>query len=151
MSARARPLVGLSVIVMDVGRKSVLMGKRKGAHGAGTMSFPGGHLEWLEQFHDCAKRELREEVGWKAGRNYTLIDSNPSAVTDDVHFPEGKHYITLFFKALHLEGRAKNIEPEKCGGWRWYEWEKLPKMNLFLPVQNLLKQEYNPFESLTYA
>jgi len=29
----------------------------------GEWSFPGGHLEYMESFEDCAKRETREECG----------------------------------------------------------------------------------------
>lgn len=145
MNKRARPSIGLSIIVMD-DKQRVLMGVRRGAHGAGTLSFPGGHLEWLEQFHYCAKREMEEEVGWGEGKNYEFVDDSPVAVTNDIHFPEGKHYITLFFRAHYLKGKAESVEEHRCDGWKWYEWEKLPEMNLFVPVQNLLKQKYNPFK-----
>ncbi len=56
-----RPKVGVCVIVVKDGK--VLMQKRKGAHGEGTWSFPGGHLEFNETWEECAKRETFEEVG----------------------------------------------------------------------------------------
>ena len=51
-----RPKVGLAVIVYKDGK--ILMGKRIGSHGVNTWSFPGGHLEFLETFEECAKREV---------------------------------------------------------------------------------------------
>jgi 8-oxo-dGTP diphosphatase len=41
-----RPKVGVGVIIKKDGK--VLMGKRKNAHGDGTWSFTGGHLEFGE-------------------------------------------------------------------------------------------------------
>ena len=35
------------------------------------------------------------------------------------------------------------MEPEKCEKWEWFEWNNLPEP-LFLPIQNLLKQKFNP-------
>ena len=34
---------------------------RRGSHGAGEYSTPGGHLDPLESFEACARRETREE------------------------------------------------------------------------------------------
>lgn len=55
------PKVGVGVFVMRNGQ--VLIGKRKGAHGEGEYSFPGGHLEYMESFEGCARRETQEETG----------------------------------------------------------------------------------------
>jgi hypothetical protein len=47
--------------------RAILLGKRKGAHGAGEYASPGGHLEHLERFATCAAREVREETGIEIG------------------------------------------------------------------------------------
>jgi len=65
--------------------------------------------------------------------------------TNDIHKEEGKHYITIFIIAEYDTGEIKTLEPEKCEGWQWFSWDNLPKP-LFLPIQNLLKQGYNPFD-----
>ncbi len=57
------PKVGVGVMILKEGK--VLLGKRKGSHGAGEYSFPGGHLEYMESFEDCARREIEEECGIK--------------------------------------------------------------------------------------
>ena len=51
-----RPKIGVGVFV----RKGdhLLMIHRKGSHGAGTWSCPGGHLEWNEDFEETARREV---------------------------------------------------------------------------------------------
>jgi NUDIX domain len=42
--------------------KRVLVGVRRNALGAGTLSLPGGHLEMGESWSQCAKREALEET-----------------------------------------------------------------------------------------
>ncbi len=134
------PGVGLAVIIMS--GKKVLLGKRKNVHGEGTWAFPGGHLEKYENFKDCALREVKEETGL----DVSVVDENPVAVTNDFFPEDDKHYVTLFFRA-NYEGTTapQNIELHKCEGWEWYFWDNLPEL-LMVPVVNLLKQNYNPFE-----
>lgn len=55
------PRVGIGVMVIRDGK--VLLGRRQGSHGAGHYAWPGGHLEYMESFEECAKREVREETG----------------------------------------------------------------------------------------
>lgn len=61
MEENPRPKVGVGVMVFKEGK--VLMGKRVSSHGAGEWSWPGGHMEYMESFEECAKREVREEAG----------------------------------------------------------------------------------------
>ncbi|EPQ26980.1 uncharacterized protein PFL1_05615 [Pseudozyma flocculosa PF-1] len=56
------PRVGVGVLVLNE-RGRILLGKRTGSHGAGTLALPGGHLELHESFEDCAIREVLEETG----------------------------------------------------------------------------------------
>lgn len=131
-----RPSVGVGVIIVR-GNK-VLLGKRKNAHGAGTWNFPGGHLEWAETVEGCAKREVKEETG------LTINAIKIGPYTNDFSRKENNHYITLFAIAISQKGTPKVMEPEKCEGWEWFEWDKLP-IPLFLPIENLLKQNFSPF------
>lgn len=129
------PRVGVGIIVKKGGK--VLLGKRKGSHGEGTWSFPGGHLDFGEELEECVRRELAEETGLTA-RNIRF-----GAVTNDLFRAEGKHYVTLFMVADHEAGEPKALEPDKCEKWEWFEWQKLPKP-LFLTIENLLRQGFRP-------
>ncbi len=131
-----RPKVGVGVIVKK--GKNVLLGKRKGAHGAGSWSFPGGHLEFGETIEACARREVLEETGIE------IENIKMAAFTNDIFLEEQKHYLTVYVTADYSAGDVKVMEPEKCEEWGWFDWDALPEP-LFIPVINLLKQEYAPF------
>jgi 8-oxo-dGTP diphosphatase len=129
------PKIGVGVIVIRGNR--VLLGKRKNAHGEGSWSFPGGHLKFNEGIEDCAKREVMEETGIR------IKNLRTGPFTNDIFRKEEKHYVTLYVIADHDAGEPRVKEPRKCERWEWFEWEKLPKP-LFIPIRNLLKQNYNP-------
>ena len=134
-----RPSVGLGVILRKDGK--VLLSRRKNAHGEGTWSFPGGHLEFNETFEECAARETFEETGIRI-KNVKFLTT-----TNDIMDKEKKHYITIYVVADHGSGEPKVMEPhrnEKNEGWQWFSWDKLPRP-LFLCIDNLLKQNIDPF------
>lgn len=130
-----RPKVGVGVIVIK--NDKVLLGKRKNAHGDGSWSFAGGHLEKNESLEECAKREVMEEAG------ITIKNIKPLTFTNDIFEKEEKHYITLFLTADYDAGEVRVMEPEKCDGWEWFDWNDLPQP-LFLAINNFLKQGINP-------
>jgi 8-oxo-dGTP diphosphatase len=132
-----RPKVGVGVFVLKDGK--FLIGKRKNAHGEGTWSLPGGHLEFNESWEECAKREVMEEVGVKI-KNLRFADA-----TNDIFTKEKKHYITLFIVSHYDSGEVKLMEPEKCEEWKWVSWQELPKP-LFLPMENLVKKDFHPLD-----
>lgn len=144
MQTYNRPKVGLGTIIMDSKRKKVLMGQRINSLDSGNWGLPGGHMELFEDFLSCAVREIKEETNFQNGLNYLPIDFQPCAITNDQFIFENQHYITLFLRCEYLKGKPINMEPKKCCGWNWFEWENLPQP-LSLPIQNLLKQNYNPF------
>jgi 8-oxo-dGTP diphosphatase len=137
---KQRPKAGVGICVIKDGK--VLLGMRKNAHGDGSWSFPGGHLEFNELVEDCAKREVLEETGLSI-KNLRL-----GPYTNDIFEKENKHYVTLLVVADYDSGDLKLAEPERCQKWEWFDWEKLPSP-LFLPLQNLLKRKYNPFQLKT--
>lgn len=122
--------VGVGVLVFKQGQ--ILLGKRKGAHGAATWSPPGGHMDFGENPADCAARELAEETGLRA----TALAAGPW--TNDYFESEGKHYVTVYQLVTAFEGEPAVMEPHKCEEWRWFAFDQLPEP-LFLPLQHLLE------------
>lgn len=116
--------VGTSIIV--VRDRKVLVGRRKGSHAAGLISFPGGHLDFGETWTACARRELREECGKNMKVGFSHLHGRLDwFLTNDIMPKYGKHYITIFMVARWLEGKPINTEPHKCEGWKWITFEEL--------------------------
>lgn len=131
MVPKSRPQVGVAVFIIK--NDQILLGKRKNAHGAGTWSTPGGHLEWGESLEACGVREVLEETG------LVIANIRRGPYTNDIFEIEHKHYITVYMIADYVSGVPELLEPEKCDAWQWFSGSCLPEP-LFFPLQNLLKQ-----------
>ena len=114
-----QPRVGIGVMILKDGK--VLLGKRKGSHGAGEYAFPGGHLEYMESFEDCARRETREECGIE-------IENIRFQFVANIQEYKPKHYAHIGLIADWKSGDPKVLEPEKSEGWNWYDLNALPPM-----------------------
>lgn len=119
----------------------ILLGKRKNSHGAGQWSFPGGHIEWMEDEETSMLRELEEETGLLP----TDVDNFTRLMWSQNFFPEeNKHYITLFYALRQItDTPVRNMEPEKNEGWEWFDPEQLPSP-LFGGIRELMAVEEFP-------
>lgn len=109
--------VGIGVMIFK--NDKVLLGKRKGSHGSGEYSFPGGHLEYMEGFSECAKRETKEECGIEIDNIRFLYLHNLTEYAP-------KHYVHIGLIADWKSGEPEVLEPNKCESWDWYELDNLP-------------------------
>ena len=128
-------MVGVGVLIRRGGR--VLLLHRHHAHGAGTWSPPGGHLEFGETPEECARRETREETGLE------VVDVRYLCLTNDIFTAENRHYITIWMEGTCEEGEAVVNAPEESSEVGWFSWDGLPEL-LFLPLQNLLAGKTYP-------
>jgi 8-oxo-dGTP diphosphatase len=111
-------LVGIGVMILKKGK--VLLGKRMpGKHGAGEYAWPGGKLDFMESFEECARREVREETGMEI-KNIRFV-----RLLNLKKYPPN-HYVDIAIVADWKSGKPKNLEPHKCEGWAWYDIYKLP-------------------------
>lgn len=116
------PRVGLGVMVIKDGK--ILLGKRKSSHGDGEYAWPGGHMEYLESFEGCVRREAREEAGVEIENIRLLRVLNLKAYAP-------KHYVDLCFVADWKSGEPRVCEPDRVERWDWYDPEHLPEPLFF--------------------
>lgn len=121
------PQVGIGVLVMRDGR--VLLGKRLGPHMHGYYAAPGGHLEQGESFAGCARREVAEETGLRV-RSVRLLTVGNYRLGE-------KQYVDVDLLAEVEEGEPVTMEPHKCGGWDWYDLDRLPEP-LFIVTRRMI-------------
>ena len=125
------PKVGMGVnIVNDKHQMFLLL--RKGNHAGETWAAVGGHLEMGESFLECARRELKEEVGLDLEAIEMLVTLN------SIFSPE-KHYVTIEVLARGISGIPKIMEPDKCEKIGWFDLDNLPQP-LMLPLKMMLDQ-----------
>jgi 8-oxo-dGTP diphosphatase len=125
------PRIGIGVFVFKSGK--FIMGCRKGAHGEGTWSVPGGHLEFGETIEEGAKREVEEETGLE------IFNIKIVGITNDIFEKENKHYITIWVISHWQKGKPKLKEPDKFLDLDWRDFKTLPE-NLFQPCWTNLFQ-----------
>jgi 8-oxo-dGTP diphosphatase len=124
-----RPLVGVGVMVLK--NNQVLLSKRKGSHGAGEYSFPGGHLEFGESITQCARREVAEETGLKIKNIRFLLVENILTYSN-------KHYLHIGLVADWQSGVPQILEPDKSLAWGWYKMNRLPHP-LFATIKHTIQ------------
>jgi len=109
--------VGIGTLIFKDGK--ILLGLRKGSHGATQYGGPGGHLEYGETMEETVYREIAEECGIKV-KNLRLL-----CVSDLLtYYP--RHYVDIGFTAEWESGDPEVLEPHRCGGWGWYDIDNLP-------------------------
>jgi 8-oxo-dGTP diphosphatase len=126
------PKVGVAVIIRNKQRQ-VLMGLRKGSHGEGLWSLPGGHMELGESFLQTCKREVHEEVGLQ------ITNIKQITFTNCIFKKEGLHYVTLFFNAVWNQTDTPEIrEPDKMEKMEWVYPVNISKMKIMPGLRTAL-------------
>jgi 8-oxo-dGTP diphosphatase len=123
--------VGIGVMIFK--NNKILLGKRKNSHGSGEYAFPGGHLEYMEGFSDCAIREVKEECGIEITNIRFQLLANVT-----IYAP--KHYVHITLAADWQQGKPQILEPDKCEQWNWY-----PLFNLPSPLFEMTKLSINSY------
>ncbi|KAI8467795.1 MAG: NUDIX hydrolase domain-like protein [Monoraphidium minutum] len=137
-TSQQRPRVGLGVFVeRGDGSGAFCLGQRINSLGHGEWALPGGHLEFGEQFEECAVREVEEETGLK------ITGVRLAAVENVVFESGGAHYVVIFMRGVAAPGAEPRVlEPTKCTAWRWATWADLPAQ-LFQPLRQLAARGFS--------
>ncbi len=131
-----QPIIGVGVLVWRDGK--LLLGKRINKDKSICWQFPGGHLDPGEGVIDCATREVLEETSLRIKALRHL------GFTDKPHQVGQRHYVTLLVSCEYESGEAQVCEPDKCAGWQWFDYPKMPSP-LFVPITNFLDQQSDLF------
>ncbi len=113
------PRVGTAIFIVRDGKFIFL--KRKGSHGAGTWSTPGGHVEFGESPENACHREALEETGCE------VDDVRFVTMTNDYFKEDNKHYVTLWYVGRWIANEPEVKEPNKCSEQRWVSFDDMPK------------------------
>ena len=123
-----RPKACVGVIVWKDDK--ILLGKRKGRHGNGEYSCPGGHIEFGESFEKTVRKETREESGIEIKNIKFLSVAN-------ILRHEERQDVQLNFSADWESGIERTDPEERIGDWGWYPLDNLPSP-LFYPTEVLI-------------
>jgi 8-oxo-dGTP pyrophosphatase MutT (NUDIX family) len=98
----------------------ILMHERKNSgYMDGMMSLVAGHVEDGESYIQAMVREAREEAGIE-------IDAKDLDMKVVLHRKTDRQQIGLYFACKKWTGEPTVMEPDKCGGLRWYKLNALP-------------------------
>lgn len=133
------PKVGVGVLIWKGdGKEYLLLGKRRGSHGAGKWSLPGGHIDLGEHWEETCVRETLEECDIRIDG----VCQDPF-ITNNVMEDEGLHYITIFCQAVWDKKQEPVLKPEeKFEEWRWVPWGEWEELDLFAGLAKRLEIEH---------
>lgn len=131
MKARTeKPGVGVGVVIFRSGH--VLLGQRKGAHGAGEWALPGGKVDPNEVPWETAFREVKEETDIELDDRIIEIPFWSFDIYPDID----RNFVTLYFASEWPMKVPQIMEPKKCAKWEFFPWEGLPE-NTFCGLTDL--------------
>ncbi|XP_047307275.1 nudix hydrolase 1-like [Impatiens glandulifera] len=137
------PKVGVAVFLLK--DTKVLLGRRLSSIGYNTYALPGGHLEYGETFKECAIREVKEETGLDI-ENVEFLTATNNIFELEAKQSSVVHLVCIFMRGFLTDPNQvpQTMEPDKCVGWDWYEWNDLPSP-MFEPLLNMVNDGFNPF------
>jgi 8-oxo-dGTP diphosphatase len=130
-----KPEVGVALILARDDK--VLLMKRKGPHGPGTWTVPGGHMDFGETPEQCGVREAKEEIGVE------VVDIRFRALTNDIFESEGRQSISIWMDGKIASGEPSIVAEKEVAELGWFAWDSLPQP-LYLPLENFVKENRYP-------
>lgn len=95
---------------------------------------PGGHLEWGEKLHHCAKREVKEETNLEIG-DIELIEIQESIFSKEYH--EKKHMVFIDFCAKIKSNKI--ILNDELQEYKWFKPKDALRINLNKSTNKFIK------------
>ena len=110
----------VSVGILVFKENNILFGRAKDKAGNTKYILPVGHLEFMESFFECAKREIMEECG-------IMIEDIKLQFVSNTNNYKPKHFIHIGLTAKWKSGIPKVLEPGGIESWEWRSPTDIPK------------------------
>lgn len=123
-----------AVISNDEGKLFLSKRGQKARNEKGTWEFPGGGLEFGDNFEETLIREMKEEFGIDIE-----VDSQLEAYNHLIP-AENQHWVAIAFMCKIKSGTPKILEPEKCEAIGWFSTDEVKSLPLSLVSQDRLDQ-----------
>ena len=88
----------------------------------GKWEFPGGKVEYFENFLDTAVRELKEELNIK-------IDPIEAIGAKDFINKKDGHFVAILVLAKYISGDIKICEKDKCMNFAWVSFDEIKSID----------------------
>ncbi|MBX3460429.1 MAG: (deoxy)nucleoside triphosphate pyrophosphohydrolase [Planctomycetes bacterium] len=127
--------VEVAVVILLDGPRMLVNKRPEGSYYAGWWEWPGGKVEPGESLEDCARRELREEMGLEAGELTEFMRST-------AEYP-GRVVRLVFFTGFAAAGSTPKPEALEH---RWLTAPEVRKLRFLepnLPVLDALERALN--------
>ena len=113
------PRVGCgAAIIVD---RRILLIRRLQQPEAQAWGLPGGKVDLFETLEAAIIREISEELG------ITLQAPRFLCNVEYVDHAAGQHWISAIYRAHDYAGEPKLMEPDKHGGFGWFDLDDLPQ------------------------
>lgn len=120
-----------AIVIRD---ESFLLIKKINSHGSGIWSFPGGKIDFGENWFNTTQREVLEETGLLTEK------FKFQGLTNDVFIDDKKHFVNLIISCKTSDDKTLQIIKSKCEKMMWITIEEFKnfKEPLFLSLKNVL-------------
>lgn len=112
-------VVDAHLFLIKDGRILLLLREHTG-YEDGKYHVPAGHMDGGEPITNAMIRESKEEIG-------ITIKYKDAKLVHIMYSIDGKERMGFFFEVKNWKGVVTNMEPEKHGSVKWFDFNKLPK------------------------